>query len=407
MGWPETKEDVPNNIHQYWNIRDELTVQDGVIYKGMKAVIPTILRKQMIAKAHKSHLGINACIRRAKDVIYWPGMAGEITDAVKTCSTCCEFMDKQQKEPLMTHKIPHLPWSKVGQDLFSLYGNDYLVTVDYFSDYFEIDTLDDTSAESVINATKDHFARHGIADMVTDNGPQYTSQKFEDFKTVWGFKHTTSSPYHSQSNGKAESAVKIAKKLIKKCKHDNTDLQMALLEWRNTPDIHGVSPTQKLMSRRTRTTMPTAEMLLKPEVADGIEEHTKLRRQKAKQNYDKTAKPLPELEIGENVKLQSVKTKPDKWTNGSCVAKVGPRSYLIETEDGKLYRRNRKFIRKDTTAETALKAEVIPSQIQIPVATTETPLQSEEVKIAPIKQVPLKDETTSNEAIENKQYTII
>ena len=136
---------------------------------------------------HKSHLGINACIRRAKDVIYWPGMAGEITDAVKMCSTCCEFMDKQQKEPLMTHKIPHLPWSKVGQDLFSLYGNDYLVTVDYFSDYFEIDTLDDTSAESVINATKDHFARHGIADMVTDNGPQYTSQKFEDFKTM-GFQ---------------------------------------------------------------------------------------------------------------------------------------------------------------------------------------------------------------------------
>ena len=234
IGWPETKEDVPNSIHQYWNIQDELTVQDGVIYKGMKAVIPTILRKQMIAKAHKSHLGINACIRRAKDVIYWPGMAGEITDAVKTCSTCCEFMDKQQMEPLMTHKIPHLPWSKVGQDLFYLYGNDYLVTVNYFSDYFEIDTLDYTSAESVINAAKDHFARHGIADMVTDNGPQYTSQKFENFKTVWGFKHTTSSPYHSQSNGKAESAVKIAKKLIKKCKHDNTDLQMALLEWRNT-----------------------------------------------------------------------------------------------------------------------------------------------------------------------------
>ena len=176
---------------------------------------------------------------------------------------------------------------------------------------------------------------------------------------------------------------------------------MTLLEWRNTPDIHGVSPTQKLMSRRTRTTMPTAEMLLKPEVADGIEEHTKLQRQKAKQHFDKTAKPLPELEIGENVKLQSVKTKPDQWTNGSCVAKVGPRSYLIETDDGKLYRSYRKFIRKDTTDETALKDEVIPSQIQLPLATTETPQQSEEVKITPIKQVPLKDETTSNETAEN------
>ena len=50
----------------------------------------------------------------------------------------------------MMQKIPTLPWSKVGQDLFTLNGRDYLVTVDYYSDYFEVDKLNDTTARSAI-----------------------------------------------------------------------------------------------------------------------------------------------------------------------------------------------------------------------------------------------------------------
>ena len=63
----------------------------------------------------------------------------------------------------MTYKIPETPQSKVGQDLFTLGDENYLVTVDYYSDYFELDLLSGTTAESVINATKRHFARHGNA----------------------------------------------------------------------------------------------------------------------------------------------------------------------------------------------------------------------------------------------------
>ena len=124
----------------------------------------------------------------------------------------------------MTHKIPDTPWSKVGQDLFLLGKENYLVTVDFYSDYFELDLLKDTTAETVINATKSHFARHGIADMVTDNGPQYSSEQFATFSHEWEFQHTTSSPLHSQSNRKSESAVKIAKNLVKKAKRDNKDV---------------------------------------------------------------------------------------------------------------------------------------------------------------------------------------
>ena len=229
---------------------------------------------------------------------------------------------------------------------------DQVTYMGYYSDYFELDFLSDTTAESVIDATKRHFARHGIADMVTDDGPQYSSAHLSKFAREWEFQHTTSSPLHSQSNGKAESAVKIAKNLVKKAKRGNKDLQMSLLEWCNTPDSSGLSPVQKLMSRRSRSTIPTTEVLLKPEVIDGVYENIKRKRQQAKAAYDKHAKPLPELHVGEPVRLQPINPKAP-WAKGSCVAKIGPRSYLIETEGGNLYRRNRKFIRQDPSQELA------------------------------------------------------
>ena len=346
-GWPQTKEEVPVCNHEYWNYKEELTVQDGVLFKGMKVIVPTSMRPQMIARVHSSHLGPDACVRRARNVLFWPGMVGQIKDQVQCCEVCNDFLARQQKEPLMTHKIPETPWSKVGQDLFTEGGENYLVTVDFYSDYFELDLLADTTAEStVIKATKCHFARHGIADMVTDNGPQYSSTLFTKFAHEWEFQHITSSPLHSQSNGKSESAVKIAKNLVNKAKRDNKDLQMSLLEWRNTPDSNGLSPVQKLMSRRTRTTIPTTEVLLKPEVADGVYDNIKRKRQQAKAAFDKRATPLPELQVGEPVRLQPTNPKAP-WEKGSCVAKVGTRSFLIETECGDLLRRNRKFIRQD------------------------------------------------------------
>ena len=74
-----------------------------------------------------------------------------------------------------------------------------------------------TQRETVATCTKAHFSRYGIPDkVITDNGPQFRSQCYEDFAKQWEFYHTTSSPYHHQSNAKAESAVKIAIRLLKK-----------------------------------------------------------------------------------------------------------------------------------------------------------------------------------------------
>ena len=169
-------------------------------------------------RVHNAHLGVNGCLNRARECLYWPGMSGDIKNFVSTCEVCREYERSQTKETLRSHEIPSRPWQRVAADLFEHGGRTYLVTTDYFSDFFELDHLRSTTSTSVIKKLKAHFSRHGIPEqLVTDNGSQFVSREFVKFAKEWDFEHFTNSPRHSQANGKAESAVKEAKKIIMKC----------------------------------------------------------------------------------------------------------------------------------------------------------------------------------------------
>ena len=132
------------------SVRDELAAQDGAIFKGPKCVIPTSLRPKIKEKLHRSHIGIQGCLRRAREVVYWPNMNRELTEFISKCETCNTFQPMQQKQPLICHEVPSCPWEKIGCDLFTLNNKEYLCTVDYYSDYFEIDLLHKAKTASVV-----------------------------------------------------------------------------------------------------------------------------------------------------------------------------------------------------------------------------------------------------------------
>ena len=126
---------------------------------------------------------------------------------------------------------------------------------------------------------------------------------------------------------------------------DKKDINLTILEWRNTPTEGGChSPAQKLHSRRTRTLLPICNQLLLPEVATNVEENIRCRRQKAKQQYDKGAKQLPLLTVGQTIRVQPV-VCGDKWKKATVLKKDGEQSYLVKTSNGQIYRRNRKYLR--------------------------------------------------------------
>ena len=59
-------------MRAYFDFRDELTIQYQLVFKGPRIIIPAVLRREMMSMVHASHIGIEGCIRRARDSLYWP-----------------------------------------------------------------------------------------------------------------------------------------------------------------------------------------------------------------------------------------------------------------------------------------------------------------------------------------------
>ena len=334
-GWPEKKDHVPLAVQDYFPFREELTLQNGLVFKGERLVVPAGAREEMKTKVHASHIGIQGCLRRVREVLYWPNMNREIAEYVARCEVCNSQPMEQAKEPMISHELPTRPWEKIAVDLFELNGSDYMVTVDYYSSFFEVDFLSMKTADEVIRKLKAHLARYGIPDQfVSGNGQPFVSDKFREFSNAYGFDHVTSSPNYPESNGKVENAVKTAKSLLDKAVKSQRDPYLALLDWRNTPtDDLNSSPVQRLFGRRTKTLLPTSNQLLKPKIPTNIEDKARLRKAKQTWYYNRGVTQLEELNPGDTVRIQPQKSQFKKkgWTRATVesLKPVIPRSSNI------------------------------------------------------------------------------
>ena len=190
------------------------------------------------------------------------------------------------------------------------------------------------------------FATHGIPlQAISDNGTQYTSQEFQDFAKDYGFTHTTISAKHSQSNGLAEKTVGIAKNMLKKCKESGHDLQLALLEYRNTPVDKIDAPSVLLMGRELRSILPAHNSHLKPRPVLLADAKKKLESKQTQQRkyYNRGSKALSKLKVGEPVMIQ---LSNQKWKPAIVTQVCSDRSYVIRTEDGAEYKRNRVHLKQ-------------------------------------------------------------
>lgn len=344
-GWPTKESHLKPAVVPFFPFRDELTVDDGVVMKGHKAVIPHSLRKEYTTIMHRGHPGVEATKRRARGIIFWPAMSKDISEELLTCSVCNSTKSHQQKEPLQLHPVPDLPWSTVATDMFEWHGKHYQVLVDSYSGWFEIDLLHQLTSSAVISKLKRHFSVHGTPHvLISDNARQYTSQRFKDFTKQWDFIHTTSSPEFPQSNGLAERAVHSAKAVMEKSHRDGSDIFLSILNLRNIPrDPTLGSPAERLMSRQTRTAVPVCTKLLEPTPKSSQQVSAQLlnKRLTLKHQHDKSSHPLQPLTEGQVVRMQT----PKGFDQLGIVKEESkePRSYIIQS-NGTTYRRNRRHI---------------------------------------------------------------
>ena len=212
MGWPSDRRNIPKELHMFWNYKEDLSMENGLITKGARILIPSTLQK-ILEQIH-GHQGIEKCMLKAREAVFWPGISGDICETVERCGIC-QSMSKSSKPVGNTSEVPPHAWHTLGTDLFYWNKIDFLVVGDYFSRYLLVQKLPYSSTHAVIKELGLIFTELGRPFILrSDNGPCYTSREFQNFLQLYQVDHITSSPHHPQSNGFAEALVGISKKLM-------------------------------------------------------------------------------------------------------------------------------------------------------------------------------------------------
>ena len=113
-GWPE-KHHLNCSLQPYWQYKAGINVQQGILTKDDRVIIPSELRLDVLDKVHISHQGIQTCGERAKSGIWWPNLSKHMEDLVRERPTCIKTKTNRT-EPMIPSQLPECPFVLVVDD---------------------------------------------------------------------------------------------------------------------------------------------------------------------------------------------------------------------------------------------------------------------------------------------------
>ena len=364
-GWPAKRSQIPVSLHPYWNFRDELTVENGILMKNSKVLIPETLKQKYLKQIHQGHQGIEACRSRAREFIFWVNINSDLKEMVEKCDICQSQQNSTASVQKYVSEVPPHPWHTLGSDLFYFHRIDFLVVVDYFSKYLIVRKIPNSTSSAVIKELGMIFSEFGNPLVFrSDNGPCYSSQEFKFFMQNWLVEHRTSSPHYPQSNGLAESMVKVSKNLIEKSIKQDLPWNKLLLDYRCTPISSEIpSPAEILFGRKFRSSI---SILPSQVLNDRISKQRELIAKKegkfyaSTQDFHDRIKALP-FEAGQNVWLQDSDSR--KYEEAVIREKCRePNSYMVEIPaTGQCFRRNSNFIKPRQSDKNSVSTDPLPT----------------------------------------------
>ena len=323
-GWPSQ---VPDVLKPYYNRRLELTVEGECLLWGIRVVVPYRLQESILSELHRDHPGVSRMKSVARSYVWWPKLDKSLEKLASSCVTCQRNKQAPPLAPLHPWLWPQRPWQRIHVDFAGPFrGKMFILIVDAHSKWPEIHMVRDTTTTKTISVLRQLFARFGLPQqIVSDNGPQFTSEEFRDFTKKNGIKHIRSSPYHPATNGAVERLVRTFKVAMKAGDGDGRTLQHRLqnflLTYRSTP--HATThetPAYLFLGRDIRTRLD----LLKP----GLEETIVKKQATQKEKHDVHVRKRSLLP-GDHVLARN---KTD-WCPGVILEQIGPLSYRVKVGD--------------------------------------------------------------------------
>ncbi|XP_065217466.1 uncharacterized protein K02A2.6-like [Planococcus citri] len=339
-GWPDKKKLPSDSFHTYFEKRDEIKLEDGILMWHDRMIIPEKLRNTVLTRLHETHLGSCSMRSLAKIVIWWPNCDREIEVFVSKCATCQRYQPQEPETPLNLWTTPNKPWYRIHIDFTGPFdGKLWLVIIDSFSNWLEIFPVPSANSANVIKVLRCLIARYGICNqIVSDNGTQFRSDEFKEFCKNNNIQLIFTTPYHSRSNGKVERAIRTFKWRYNKTADQISDsehrLQAVLLAYRSTThSATNRTPAELFLGRQITSSLE----LLKPKAENSSY------KEKMKAYADKGRKERV-FEPGEEVWY---KTKNDSTWQPVIIDKAtGPSSYTVNSKDKRQIRAHSDQLRR-------------------------------------------------------------
>ena len=294
-------------------------------------VVPAKLQSAVLKDLHTDHPGTTRMKAVARSYFWWPGLDKKIEELARQCMPCQAVKAAPAAAPLHPWVWPTKPWQRIHIDFAGPFmGKSFLIVVDAHSKWPEVVEMSSTTSSQTIMVLRNLFASHGIPEqIVSDNGPQFTSEEFRGFMKANSVKHIRCAPYHPSSNGAAERFVQTFKQAMKATEKDGLPLSHRLanflLTYRATPHATtNVAPCALFLNRPLRTRfdllIPDSNRVVCGKQAEQVTHHD----QHAKQR---------DFIVGQHVMAKNMRGDP-KWVPGTISRQLGPVSFEVELDNG-------------------------------------------------------------------------
>ena len=331
----------------------------GVLVDGVRLIVPSSMRLEMLTRAHRAHLGQVKSYLYLKKSFQWPGLKRDITDLIDNCPKCREHRCSKQKSPMISYHATY-PMEEVQADIASFQNCEWLIIVDRLSNYPWFEKLQSASTEEVTKLMDNIYYTYGFPKKITvDRGPCFKSEEFMQWAWQRGIQVHHTSPYHHNSLGLGEAYVKLFKQLKLKADSDE-DFRSAVSDYREIGilDRANLSPNELMFGRTKRSPRTINPHASKAHVTDEEFDNAIRASFEAKQlqstYYNRGANTSPmalaDYSVGSRVRIQA-QTRHSRWMAGYTVegmkdSEIG-RQYLIRSDTGKLYHRNKDHIMQE------------------------------------------------------------